>query len=33
MMPWTETIHPDYDRRDLRYTSDLRDSEWAVIAR
>ena len=31
-MPWTETTRPDYDRRDLRYASDLRDSEWAVIA-
>jgi putative transposase len=30
-MPWTETTRPDYDRRDLRYASDLRDEEWAVI--
>ena len=31
-MPWTETTRPDYDRRELRYASDLRDTEWAVIA-
>ena len=31
-MPWTETIRPDYDRRELRYASDLRDHEWTVIA-
>jgi transposase len=31
-MPWTETTRPHYDRRDLRYASDLRDDEWAVIA-
>ncbi len=31
-MPWTETTRPDYDRRELRYASDLRDGEWAVIA-
>lgn len=31
-MPWTETTRPHYDRHDLRYASDLRDNEWAVIA-
>lgn len=31
-MPWTETTRPDYDRSDLRYASDLRDEEWAVIS-
>ena len=30
-MPWTETTRPHYDRRDLRYASDLHD-EWAIIA-
>ncbi len=31
-MPWTETTRVDYDRRDRRYASDLRDAEWQVIA-
>ena len=31
-MSWTETTRRDYDRRELRYASDLRDAEWAVIA-
>ena len=31
-MPWTETTRPDYDRRELRYASDLRDEEWLAIA-
>ncbi len=31
-MPWTETTRPDYDRRELRYASDLRTEEWAVLA-
>ena len=31
-MPWTETTRLDYDRRDLRYASDLLDAEWAVIS-
>lgn len=31
-MPWTETTCPDYDRRELRYASDLHDHEWTVIA-
>jgi len=30
-MPWTETTRPHYDRRSLRYASDVRDDEWEVI--
>lgn len=29
---WTETTRQQYQRDELRYTSDLRDSEWAIIA-
>ncbi len=32
-MPWTEITRPNYDRRELRYASDLRDEEWPAIAR
>ncbi len=32
-MPWIETTRPNYDRRELRYASDLRDDEWPAIAR
>jgi len=28
---WTEETRARYDRRDLRYPSDLRDEEWAVL--
>ena len=28
---WTEITRPKYDRRDLRYASDLTDAEWALI--
>ena len=31
-MPWTETARCDYDRRSLRYASDLTDAEWRQIA-
>ena len=31
-MPWTETTRLDYERRGLRYTSDLKDEEWVLIA-
>jgi hypothetical protein len=31
-MPWTETTRPHYRRDELRYASDLKDGEWAVIA-
>jgi len=30
-MPWTETTRPDYDRRRLRYASDVTDDEWKII--
>ena len=30
-MPWTEITRPDYDRRGLRYASDVTDAEWALI--
>jgi len=30
-MAWTETTRAQYRRDDLRYASDLRDDEWAVI--
>ncbi len=28
---WTEITRPKYDRRGLRYASDLTDAEWALI--
>ena len=28
---WTETTRPKYDRKALRYASDLTDAEWGVI--
>jgi hypothetical protein len=31
-MPWTETTRLHYRRDELRYASDLKDGEWAVIA-
>ena len=31
-MPWTETARRDYARRGKRYSSDLSDREWALIA-
>ncbi len=31
-MPWTEFTQPQYRRDDLRYASDLRDNERALIA-
>ena len=31
-MPWTETTRAQYRRDGLRYSSDLTDAEWAVIA-
>ena len=31
-MAWTEITRREYRRDDLRYSSDLRDGEWAVIA-
>ena len=31
-MPWTETTRPHYARRGRRYTSDLTDAEWALVA-
>lgn len=31
-MPWTEITCPQYRRDDLRYASDLRDTEWNLIA-
>jgi transposase len=30
-MAWTETTRRDYDRRSLRYASDCKDEEWALI--
>lgn len=30
-MPWTETTRPRYLRSGLRYASDLRDEEWALL--
>jgi transposase len=32
-MPWTKTARIQYQRSGLRYTSDLTDAEWALIAR
>ena len=31
-MPWTEAARAHYARADLRYASDTRDPEWAVVA-
>jgi transposase len=31
-MPWTETTRLKYAREGLRYTSDMTDAEWEVIA-
>lgn len=31
-MAWTEITRPDYDRRGLRYASDVTDVEWELIA-
>jgi transposase len=31
-MAWTETARRDYARRGRRYSSDLTDQEWAIIA-
>ena len=31
-MPWTETTRAQYDRKSVRYASDLTDEEWGVIA-
>lgn len=30
---WTETTRPKYERKGVRYTSDVTDAEWAVISR
>lgn len=30
-MAWTEITRKQYERRDLRYASDCRDDEWALI--
>jgi transposase len=30
-MPWTEITRPQYRRDDLRYASNLRDEEWALV--
>ncbi|HEX8936811.1 MAG TPA: transposase, partial [Sphingomicrobium sp.] len=32
-MPWTKAARVKYRRSGLRYTSDLTDAEWALIAR
>jgi putative transposase len=31
-MVWTKITHQQYRRDDLRYTSDVRDSEWSLLA-
>jgi transposase len=31
-MPWTETTRRQHDRKTARYSSDVTDEEWAVIA-
>ncbi len=31
-MPWNEITRQEYDRSELRYASDCRDSEWELIA-
>ena len=28
---WTETTRPKYERKGLRYASDLTEAEWGVI--
>jgi hypothetical protein len=30
-MTWTETARQQYDRCNLRYASDLTDTEWSLI--
>ncbi len=30
---WTETTRPKYERKGLRYASDLTEAEWGVSAR
>jgi len=30
-MPWTEITRSEYDRRGLRYASDVTDAEWVLI--
>ena len=32
-MPWTKAARIQYQRIGMRYTSDLTDAEWALIAR
>jgi transposase len=32
-MPWTEITRVEYQRKGLRYASDMTDAEWALIAR
>jgi transposase len=32
-MPWTETTRVEYQRKGLRYASDLNDAEWRLISR
>jgi transposase len=32
-MAWTKTTRAQYDRKHLRYSSDLTDEEWAIIRR
>src|SRR5712664_4740401 len=29
---WTETTRPQYERKGLRYSSDVTDAEWLVIS-
>ena len=29
-MPWTEITRPDYDRRGLRYASDVTDADRGI---
>jgi putative transposase len=29
---WTETTRPQYERKGLRYASDVTDAEWALVA-
>lgn len=31
-MPWTEITRPQYRRAGMRYSSDMTDDEWAMIA-
>src|SRR5258708_38653385 len=28
---WTETTRPQYERKGLRYSSDVTDAEWALV--